>query len=193
MRIPMFGFALLAFLLLAVVLAVAVFFAFRSGEHGKTKLSGCAGCAVALGLAFVAGLGALGLAVVSLLNVKTEWIRHGPVKSAEFEWRDTTQGPDGRGTGAIEAPVRLRLELRGGMDEQDFMKWLRRETSAETMIGVHEEEAASGERVTVVELTLPTSDHARRDLARARRELEKALPDLRLPTGARIEFKGPDD
>jgi hypothetical protein len=56
----MFGFVLLVFLLLATILAVGVFLAFKSGEQGKTKLGGFAGCAIALALLVIAGLGAVG-------------------------------------------------------------------------------------------------------------------------------------
>lgn len=193
MRIPMFGFALLAFLFLALILAVAVFFAFRSGEQGKTKLGGCAGCAIALGLVCVAGLGAFGFSIVALANLKSEWIRHGPVKSAEFEWRDTLEDSRSEPEGRTAAPLHLRLELRGEVDSREFLKWLRQGTDEGTLLAVHEEQHSDGTTVTVVELSLPTSEHARAELARVRRDLERALPDLRLPTGGKVVFKDPDE
>ncbi len=94
MHIPMFGFVLLAFLLLGVVLAVAVFFAFKSGNAGQTRLSGPAGCLIALALLVIAGIGAIGLAIVALVTLPAEAMKHGPVKSFELQFPDEETVPD---------------------------------------------------------------------------------------------------
>jgi hypothetical protein len=98
-RLPMFGFTCLSFLMLLVILAIATWLVFRSQEPGRTKLSGCAGCAVGFALLLIAGLGALGCTAVAVLTAPAEMVRHGPFKRFEFRWPDR----DGR-------------EERGGRD-----------------------------------------------------------------------------
>lgn len=197
MRIPMFGFALLAFLLLAVVLAVAVFFAFRSGEQGKTKLGGFAGCAIALALLVVAGLGAIGTLIVGLVSIPGEAIRHGPVKSFEWRWNSeedaTVPAPDAPRSSRAEAPFRVRVELRGTQDSHEVMRWIRKRTDERTTISVHEERDAKGEAVTIVEITPRLDVHDRGQLEEIFRDLKRDIPDLKLPAGGRIELRGPDD
>jgi hypothetical protein len=104
MRMPMFGFLLLGFLLFAAIVAVACYLVFKSGEQGKTKLSGCAGCAIGLGLLSFAGLGALGCTAIAILDSGNEAVRHGPIKSFEWRWpqgrhdRDAHADEHGRDT-----------------------------------------------------------------------------------------------
>ena len=202
MTIPMFGFVLLSFLLLAVVLAVAVFFAFRSGESGHTKVSGPAGCLIAFALLLIAGVGAAGLFVVALIRVPTEAVRHGPLESIEWRWdkeagatvpADGSEGSEGRNSRGMQGTLRVTAELRGTQDPSDVMKWLRRRTDAETHIAVREERDEVGEMVTIVELTLPPDHDVARELRQMRRELERDLPDLNLPSGVKVTFRGPDE
>lgn len=192
-RIPMFGFALLVFVLLAVVLAVAVFLAFRSGEQGKTKLGGLAGCAIALALLLITGAAALGLLIVSVISIPSEAVRHGPVKSFEFQWGEATPTPGESPRDPNASPLRLRIEMRGVRDTTEIMKWLREQTDEHTHIAVREETDPSGKAFTVVELSIPLDEHEGRELRRIRHDLEQHLPDLRLPASVHVEFEGPDD
>ncbi|MDZ4773268.1 MAG: hypothetical protein SGI72_09060 [Planctomycetota bacterium] len=195
MRFPMFGFVLLAFLLLAVVLAVAVFFAFKSGEQGKTKLSGFAGCAIALALLVIAGIGAVGLLIVAAIAAPNEWARRGPVKSMELHWNEDSAAP------APDAPdhhmhkpaFKVRVELRGSQDTQDVMRWIRRETDERTTLSVHEERDSNGNVVTAIEITPRLEVQDRKELREIFDELKRDLPDLNLPAGGRVEFRGPND
>jgi hypothetical protein len=191
----MFGFVLLAFLLLAVVLAVAVFFAFKSGQAGQTKLSGPAGCMVALALLLIAGIGAIGLVIVALVTLPSEAVRRGPVKS--LEWRfpaheDEATSPDSPAR-ADDQGTSLTIELRGLQDPSEVMKWLRKRTDSGTHIAVHEGKDEDGKPMTVIELTLPESHDVTRELRDMRRDLEEDEPDLRLPSSVKIVFRGPDD
>lgn len=187
MHVPMFGFVLLAFLMLAVVLAVAVFFAFKSGNAGQTKLSGPAGCFIALALLVIAGIGAIGLSIVALVTIPSEMFKRGPVKSVEL------QMPGDEKPGSSVHGPHLSIELRGLQDPSDVMKWLRKRTDSETRIAVHEGRDKSGKPVTVVELTLPDDHDVAHELRDMRRELEEDVPDLRLPKSVKIEFRGPEE
>ncbi len=199
MHVPMFGFVLLAFLLLGVVLAVAVFFAFKSGNAGQTKLSGPAGCLIALALLVIAGIGAVGLGIVAVVTLSSEAVRHGPVKSFEFKFPED----EGRGQGGTHAGVdagkseaqgpHLTIELRGLQDPADVMKWLRKQTDSQTRIAVHESKDKSGETVTVIELMLPEDHDVTNELRDMRRDLERDMPDLRLPKSVKVEFRGPNE
>jgi len=189
----MFGFALLAFLILALILAAAIYFAFRSGEQGKTKLSGCAGCAIALALLFIAGLGAAGLVFVSVLSLPNEAVRHGPVKAFEFHWDEAAPSPDEPAREAAASPLHIRVEMRGVKDHSEIMKWLRKRTKSETHIAVHEETDADGSSFTVAELSVPVTKNQRRELRDLQRDLERDLPDLHFPSGVRVELRGPND
>jgi hypothetical protein len=195
MRFPMFGFALLAFLLLAVVVAVAVFFAFKSGEQGKTKLSGLAGCAIALALLMIAGIGAIGTIIVGVVSIPGEAVRHGPVKSFEWRWDHDSSAPDPDEPHSTSkhSPLHVRVELRGTADTQSVMRWIRKRTDADTAISVHDERDANGEEFTVIEISPRLDAHDRREVEELFDELESELPELRLPSGGRVEIKRPDD
>lgn len=223
MRWPLFGFALLVFVLLAVVLAIGIFFAFKSGEQGKTKLGGCAGCAIGFALLVITGMGAVGLIVVSVAALPGELLRHGPVESVELTW------DEGRGRAEAESPstppapaevaprgadantpaapsastpersrseagdVQLRVVLRGDADPGEVVRWLRRRTDADARIRVTEARTASGASSTVIEVIVPLSAGQRERLQELRREIEKEAPDLRLPRGAKVELRGLND
>jgi len=119
LRMPMFGFFALGFLFFATVVAVAVWLAVRSGEKGTTKLGGFAGCAIALALLAIAGLGAIGALIVGLVSIPGEAVRHGPVKSFEWHWNsDSSDEPKSQ----EDAPFHVRVELRGTQDSQSVMR-----------------------------------------------------------------------
>jgi hypothetical protein len=214
--IPMFGFALLCFLLLAVVLAVAVFFAFKSGEKGQTKLGGCAGCAIAAALLLIGGLGALGVTIVGVFSFTSEAVKHGPVKSFGFEWDDSRHDtmPPGMSEPGMPAPpdwptpppqvgqrsgpdehgqLRLTLEVRGKDGAAKVLEWVRRKTKAPVSIAVRESHGDAQGPITTIELSIPIDEDDRADLEETRRDLERDLPDLKLPKGVKVEFRGPND
>src|SRR5438034_7536604 len=128
--LPMFAFYLLAFLLVAAVLAVAVFLAFKSGAQGQTKLGGCAGCAIAFALLLVAGLGAVGIGFVALMHLPNQALRRGPFRRFHMEFPEegstTPTPPTAPGASSGETSedglkrvhpggksLKLVLELRG--------------------------------------------------------------------------------
>jgi hypothetical protein len=188
----MFGFALLAFLLLAVVIAVAVFFAFKSGEQGKTKLGGFAGCLIALALLVIAGMGAIATMIVAAVSIPGEAMRHGPVRSFEWHW-NSDDAPDAPHAADSDAAFRVRVELRGTADNQSVMRWIRKNTDERTMLSVHEETDSKGEPCTVIDITPRLDVRDKRDLREIFESLQRDLPELKLPAGGRIEIKDPDE
>lgn len=87
---PYFGFTCLGFLAICVVLAVAIWIFVRSGEKGATKLNGAAGCAIGGALVLVAGLMALGCALIIGLDVA----KHATHEFSEHmsEWQIDSEG-----------------------------------------------------------------------------------------------------
>lgn len=208
-RVPMFGFGLLLFVLLAVVLAVAVFLAFKSGEQGKTKLGGCAGCAIAMALLLIAGMGALGLVIVAIVSIPDEAVRRGPVKKFELHWGEDANAPrtadggesvrselapgDSPTPAPAPSPLRLRLELRGMADASSVIRWLRPRVDEDAVISVAEGRDDAGRSFTVLDVTIPLSPQDREGLTRLRHDLERDLPDFHMPTGVTLELRGPDE
>lgn len=214
-RVPMFGYGLLLFALLAVVLAIAVFLAFKSGEKGTTKLGGCAGCAIALALLLIAGMGALGLVIVSVVSLPDEAVRRGPVRKFELHWGEDRSAPapsesgesvrselapgdaptpaPAPGGAPAPSPLRLRLELRGMADASSVIRWLRPRVDEGTVIAVGEGRDEAGATFTTIDLTIPLDAHDRDELKRLRHDLERDLPDFKLPTGVTVELRGPGE
>lgn len=89
-----FGFTCVGFLAICVVLAVAIWIFVRSGEKGATKLNGAAGCAIGGALIVIAGLMALGCAVVLALDVAREAKNEFRESLAEFQF-DTLESETG--------------------------------------------------------------------------------------------------
>ena len=197
-KIPIFGFTCLGFLAVCVILAIAAFLVLRSGEQGKTKLSGCAGCAIGLALCLVAGVALCTFLFVAFLGAKSEVIRRGPVKSFEWRWDDHDHHDDEwDGRAEEDAPlaeaeptfdskhaVHLLIEMEGG-DPTAITRWLRDSTEGDFTIAIHQD----GDR-TKIDIGLPISRH---DVEELKRELEREFDSLRLPSGARIEIKDPDE
>jgi hypothetical protein len=87
-HVPMFGFTVLAFLIVCGIIAIATFLVFKSGQQGTTKLGGCAGCAIGFALLAIAGLATAVCVGVMILTTQDELVRHGPVRSLELELGD---------------------------------------------------------------------------------------------------------
>src|SRR5437867_2708302 len=178
-RLPMFGLLGLAFVLVCTILAIACWLVFRSGEAGKTRLSGCAGCAIGLALLGIAGLAAIALGTDVVVSIPDELVRRGPVKSITLEWESK---------GAREQ-AHLRLELRGGADPSEITRWVRDHTRGDLTITVQSERGAGG-IVRHVDIALPIAPE---DLRELRQELERDLPRLEQLKGVRIELKDESD
>lgn len=203
MRMPMFGFLALGFLLFATVIAVACYLVFKSGEQGKTKLSGCAGCAIGFGLLAFAGLGALGCTAVAFLTIPDEAVRRGPIKSFEWRWPPRhahgPDAPDSPGSDRAEPEdaeshrFQLRVMVRGSADYAEVARaissWLRDETDVDFSLRTHVR-TEDGEEVTELEFELPLSGE---DLDEIRSNLERAIPEFELSEGVRVEIKDPSD
>jgi hypothetical protein len=200
-RLPMFAFASLGFFVIAGILAIACWLAFKSGKNGTTKLGGAAGCFIALALVFVAGLAALGCTTIAVLNAPNELLRHGPVKRIEAQWPplrgDHEENADSKPEAPDESPekpeesahgLHIRIEL-DGTDTTEVSRWFREHTEGDMTVSIEKLKSADGPR-TRVDIELPISDD---DLREIREQFERDLPNLNLPQGVRIELKGEDD
>jgi len=118
-HVPMFGFTVLSFLIVCAILAVATYLVFKSGEHGTTKLGGCAGCAIGFALLLIAGIAASITAGVILLTSRAEIVRHGPIR-------------------------RLELDLDHGHDEDDSSTIPAEPGESEPSRAEHDDSSASG-------------------------------------------------
>jgi hypothetical protein len=189
---PLFGFGCLSFVLICTVIAVAIFFVFKSGEKGSTKLGAPAGCLVGCALMFVALLAALGVALVLCLHAKQELVRHGPFKRFEFDLEPRhlpAAPPVAPGAEPATRHARLVIELAGDADwtdlSEDVRHWLREQVSADFGVRVESRSTPAGPRTALIfEVDVPESD-----LERLRRDLRDVLPTLRLPQHIEVELK----
>jgi hypothetical protein len=215
--LPMFGFAALAFLMIGVILAVAVWLAFRSGESGRTKLGGFAGCMVAVALVFVAGLGAIACLLVVAVTAPGEIVRHGPVRKIEAHWPSThgekgdtepesakdedseeeeSEAHDGMHDDEHHADaedheehgLHFRVEVAGG-NEAKITRWFREHTRGDFKVSTEAIHGPDGRR-TRIDIRIPIPDE---EIRRMRSDLQKDLPDLNLPDGVTIELKSEDE
>lgn len=205
--LPIFGFAAIAFLMIGVILAVAVWIAFRSGQAGSTKLGGLGGCMVAFALVLVAGLGAVACLVVAAVNAPNELLRGGPVRKIEAHWPDVHKDHGEKGERTAEAQaseepepgasgtededahgLHIRVEIEGG-DSAQIARWVREHTEGDLEVRTARIDGPDGRR-TRVDIRIPVSDAEVRKL---RHDLERDLPNLNLPYGVTIELKGEDD
>ena len=195
LRMPMFGFFGLGFLFFAAVVAVAVWLAVRSGEKGSTKLGGFAGCAIALALLVIAGLGALGCTAIALLNTPNEIVRRGPVKSIELHASDE-HGSHGQlekadeGADEDEAPetdsehaVSLRFVIEG-VEPGQITRWIREHTDGDVSYSITTGAGEDGNAVHL-DISLPITD---RELHRMRADFHRDFPNLRLPESIKLEL-----
>jgi len=193
-RMPMFGFATLAFLLLCTVLAFAVWFATRGAvDPSKTRITGPAGCAIGCALLVVVGLGAILTAAVIATNLPNEWARHGPISRLELSYDDPGEATEEDSpTRATKPSVHAEIELRPGRDAGPILALLRREISSGLDLTVRTLERDGTPR-TVIEIHAPLDAEARRELRQALEELRAELPELDLPSGLILEVRGPND
>jgi len=194
-RMPIFGFAVLAFLLLCAILAFAVWFATRGvADPGRSRINGPAGCAIGCALLAIAGLGAIATLAVVLVNVPAEFARNGPFERLELRYEgDLPPDEDPSNSEPRTDPrVHAEIELRPGYDAAPVLHVLRRELSADLDLTVRSIERDGATR-TVIEVDAPLDARARRELRKLLRDLERDLPDLELPAGIVLEIRGPND
>ncbi len=187
---PLFGFGCLVFIGIGVMLAVATYFVFRSGEKGSTKLTAPAGCLVGCALLAIAGVAGLGVVFVLALHAKQELVRHGPFRKFELELEPprSSVGPAAPGeTRTQHARLTIELSSAEGWAEvsEDVSRWLRAHLS--TDIGVHAEtRTGAGGARTILTFDV---DVPEKDLDGLRRDLREILPTLRLPAHVSAELK----
>ncbi len=197
--LPMFGFVVLAFLLLCTILSFAVWFATRGTvDPGRTRISGPAGCAIGCALLAVTGLGAIATLTVVIVNLPAEWARRGPIErlalhygnehDADSELEHATRDTDVPSPTSIHAEI----ELRPGYEPGPILRVLRRKISSDLDVSVRTVER-DGETRTLIEVDVPLDDKARRELRQTLRELREELPELELPSGMVLEIRGPKD
>jgi hypothetical protein len=214
----MFGFTLLAFLIVCAILALATFLVLKSGEQGQTKLGGCAGCAIGFALLAIAGLAASITLGVMVLSARSEIVRRGPVKSIELDFGDHAddEHESGEDHGARASSSRAAPgATSGGAESKSQTPSAGDATSKDSPHAVHlklvirgKEYPASisdwvrdhtegdvsvtvsteGDR-TIVDYSVAVS---REELKKLQRDLKKAIPGMKLPKGIKIEIKDPD-
>ncbi len=212
MRMPMFGFLVLGFLMFATIVAIACYLVFKSGEPGKTKLSGCAGCAIGFGLMSLAGIGALGCTTIAFIDAGNEAVRRGPIKSFEWRWprerqdrdADAQEGEWDAGVDATESdessadssddpyPLKLRVVVRGSADYAvvgQISRWFHEQTDGDISVRTRVR-VEDGEETTEIEFGLPLSAE---EIEEVRENLERDVPGFELPEGVRVEIKGDRD
>lgn len=197
-RMPLFGFAVVAFLLLCAILAFAVWFATRgAADPGRSRVNGPAGCAIGCALLAIAGLGAIATLAVVIVNLPTEFARNGPFSRIELRYDgDKSFDEPAGGAGADEHPanprVHAEIELRPGYEAAPILRALRRRVSSGLDVTVRTVER-DGETRTVIEVEAPLDEEARRELRDVLRDLKSDLPDLEIPAGMVLEIRGPND
>ncbi len=213
-RMPMFGFVVLAFLLLCTILAFAVWFATRGAvDAGRSRISGPAGCAIGCALLAVVGLGAIATVAVAVVSIPSEWARHGPIGRVALQFHDDegsdvadpdvpsstspgshSPGSDSPGTISPDqaTSVHAEIELRPGFEAGPIVSVLRREIGGDLTIGVQKVQR-DGEWRTVITVDVPLDAEAQRDLRRTLRDLKRDAPELELPSGMVIDIRGPND
>jgi hypothetical protein len=188
----MFGFGCLAFVLICVVIAVACFLVFKSGEQGKTKLGAPAGCLIGCALLCMALLAALGVTLVLSLHAEQELVRHGPLKRFEFDLEPPAEHPAEPAQPGAEPPsrhARLTIELasdQGWADlSEDITGWLREHVSGEIGVRIENRADPAGPRTELIfEVDVSGSE-----LEGLRHDLREVLPTLRLPRHIEAELK----
>jgi len=188
----MFGFGCLAFVLVCTILAVAVYFVFKSGEKGTTKLGAPAGCLVGCSLLIVALLAGFGVVLVLSANAKQELVRHGPFKRFEFDLEPRNPPPGAAPSAPGERSSRhARLSIELTSDEgwadlsEDITTWLRENVSGEIGVRIETRPTDKGPHTLLIfEVDVPE-----RELDELRRDLREVLPTLRLPEHIEAELK----
>ena len=199
----------LGYLFVVSVLAVAVWLVLRRSKDGRG--SGCGGCLIALALFFAAALGAVGCTALTVAGLSSEVVRHGPVRSVEFRWTDSTerQLADWRAerdehrprrwqrpsSDDERYPVRLRIELDRDIDVSRLSRWIRDELDGDVLLryealsGENGENGENGPRARL-DFGLPIDPE---DIDEFQRELRRELPELDLPDSVKIEIRDPGE
>jgi len=192
----MFGFFGLGFLFFCTIVAVGVWLAVKSGEQGSTKLGGVAGCAIAVALLVIAGMGALGCTAIALMNTPNEIVRRGPVKRFEMHWGDDHEhgeADEEAGEKGVPAPdaehaITLRFELEG-VEPGQITSWIRDNTDNDVPYTIT---TVAGEDGTVlhVDVSLPITT---KEVHKIREDFHRDFPNLRLPESVEVELRHEED
>jgi hypothetical protein len=176
-------FAVFALLLAVLALGAIKVFTTR-GADGRAQPVGClAGCALGLVLAL---LGVAGL-VAFLLSLGTQTA----ARSIPFE--SVTVLKDSRHAEALPVqhdpwrPLHLVFEVEGhDTPLHELVELVRRVSEGEASVRAVEATDDDGRPVTWVDVALPASEN---DLRELEREIRKLLPDFRLESGVRVQFR----
>lgn len=187
-----------AFLLLCTVLAIAVWFLFKSGEQGKTKLNGAAGCAIGFALVAIALLMAL-VATFAIAVSAGRWIAHEIHENGDFGWRIERRGDaddrDGVEVRPLPAPGGGEQLSRDGVttvvirgldpDRVDAVLQEAREIAPGDMASATSIEEEGGERRTRLEIQFFVDDVTDEAL---RQRLASTWPNGEVEGGGKVEI-----
>lgn len=181
---------------------------------GNRPAHGClGGCAAALALFFLCGLGVVGLGAFLTVAAVGSAVEMNPVRRVEI--RRSGSGADAPETGALErerildgladepgeGPIHALFTLRSSADGRGKIDWgnelvdIMRHLAGvdaselEDFLTVHRKVASDGSAYDIYEFRLPVTE---RDLERFEQEIERELDGLkvRLPQSVEIEFEG---
>lgn len=204
-HLPMFGFICIAFLLVCVVLAIATWILVKSGEQGKTKMNGAAGCAIGFALLVIAGLMALGSFFVVLVSGGREVVRE-VQRNGGWDWhydskepsREHERGGDSSGEHtptpapppapsdrARDGELEVVFELGAAGGIGPIMEHVRdlAPGGISSSLAVSAENGAEHSRLTV---RFEVADDERDAL---RRRIEETWPDSKLPDGGSLSIE----
>lgn len=197
----MFGFVCIAFLLVCVVLAIATWVLVKSGEQGKTKMNGAAGCAIGFALLVIAGLMALGSFAVVLVSGGREVVRevkrnggwdwhydskeHARGEESSREREETPAPPPAPSEPAREGELKVVFEIGDAGGIGPIMEHVRdlAPGGISSSLGVTVENGAERSRL---EVRFEVEDDERDAL---RRRIEETWPGLKLPDGGSLSIE----
>lgn len=187
-----------AFLLICTVLAIATWLVFKSGEQGKTKLNGAAGCAIGFGLAIVALL----MAVVTTFAIAASagrWLAQEFHENGGGTWRfDTDEREEPRKTqpaprledGAHARAGVLSVVITGvEAGRVDELLAKARELAPGDLSSAVSIETSNGEQRSRVEIDFYVDGSQRASL---RERLEAAWPHGEIEGGGKVEVDARD-
>jgi hypothetical protein len=194
--------ALFMLVLVAVAFAGARLFAGRSAG-GQRDLGGClTGCALALGLFALGGLGLVAFVVSLSVQAASVAVEHFPIRSVHVgAWPEDVPRPRSEGgESSVEGPgslsfgrdpsrpLHLIFEIEGhDAASPDMRAWIDEWSDGEALVHVENDEDAEGAPITWVDVSLPAS---RGDLRKIEREVRKLFPEASWAKGLHIEFRG---
>lgn len=194
---PLLGYACLGFFLVCVVLAIATWLVFKSGEKGTTKLGGVAGCAIGAALVVIAGMMAVGALVFAGVGLRKDARERGRVHVEDLfgdeEEDETTDDAMDEGSEdepeTVDAADLVQVEVVADVNDPSEIGPVidRLRDLTEGDFSTHLETVRDGNASrTELRVTISVAEGRVDEL---KTELERAWPGLLLPHGGKLEVR----